>query len=175
MATTKNNTTATTNEDKNAREYDNIVAKVVKVMTPQQNDDRITFVLDKEFSTIDLKTGEEKVTNMFGLNIYNVVNQVSASVPEIQLADTLAMGQMVNPQIIALAMMNADIEVTREFHEKGEKRENTNDTYTNDCIVSKIVSVKPHIHPTFSQMLMTLVTTKPAIVRAAAIPNPFAM
>lgn len=170
MATKKTN-----NEEKNVREYENIIAKVVKVMTPQQNDDRITFVLDKEFVTIDAQGGDEKDTNMFGLNIYNVVNQVSTSVPEIQLADTLAMGAMVNPQIIALALTNAEIEVKREFHEKGEKRENTNDVYGNDCIVSKIIKVKTNIHPTFANMLMQLVTTKPAVVRTMAVPNPFDM
>lgn len=166
---------ATTNE--NPREYENIIAKVIRVMINENAEDRISFVLDKEFETIDMKTGEEKMTNIFGMNIYNFVSQVSSFVPEIQLADAMATGQMVNPQIIALSMLNADIEIKREFHEKGEKRESTNDVYSNDCIVSKIVKVTTHIHSTFVAPLTQLIMTKPAIIKktTVGVPNPFNM
>lgn len=166
---------ATTNE--NPREYENIIAKVIRVMINENAEDRISFVLDKEFETIDMKTGEEKMTNIFGMNIYNFVSQVSSFVPEIQLADAMATGQMVNPQIIALSMLNADIEIKREFHEKGEKRESTNDVYSNDCIVSKIVKVTTHIHNTFVAPLTQLIMTKPAIIKktTVGVPNPFNM
>lgn len=162
-------------EEVEAEEANTITAKVTKVMLPQGTDDRITFVLDKEFTTIDFATGEEKTTNMFGLNIYAVVNQVGQYVPEIQLADTLAMGKCVNPQIIALALTNAEIVVKREEHEQGEKRKNSNELYARDCITSEIVKVKTNIKPIFAQMLMQVVTTAPAIVKAAAVPNPFGM
>ena len=152
-----------------------ITATITKIMLPQGNDERITFVLDKEFTTIDFSTGEEKTTNMFGLNIYSVVNQVAQYVPEIQLADTLAMGKCVNPQIVALALTNAEIAVKREQHEQGEQRKNSNELYSRDCITSEIVKVKPNIKPIFAQMLMQMVTTVPAIVKAAAVPNPFGM
>ena len=152
-----------------------ITATITKIMLPQGNDERITFVLDKEFTTIDFSTGEEKTTNMFGLNIYAVVNQVAQYVPEIQLADTLAMGKCVNPQIVALALTNAEIAVKREQHEQGEQRKNSNELYSRDCITSEIVKVKPNIKPIFAQMLMQMVTTVPAIVKAAAVPNPFGM
>lgn len=112
---------------------------------------------------------------MFGLNIYAVVNQVGQYVPEIQLADTLAMGKCVNPQIIALALTNAEIVVKREEHEQGEKRKNSNELYARDCITSEIIKVKTNIKPIFAQMLMQVVTTAPAIVKAAAVPNPFGM
>lgn len=158
-----------------AEESNTITATVTKVMLPQGTDERITFVLDKEFTTIDFATGEEKTTNMFGLNIYAVVNQVGQYVPEIQLADTLAMGKCVNPQIIALALTNAEIVVKREEHEQGEKRKNSNELYARDCITSEIVKVKTNIKPIFAQMLMQVVTSAPAIVKAAAIPNPFGM
>ena len=163
-------------EEIEAEESDNtITAKITKVMLPQGTDERITFVLDKEFTTIDFATGEEKTTNMFGLNIYAVVNQVGQYVPEIQLADTLAMGKCVNPQIIALALTNAEIVVKREEHEQGEKRKNSNELYARDCITSEIIKVKTNIKPIFAQMLMQVVTTAPAIVKAAAVPNPFGM
>lgn len=156
-------------------EVNTINATITKVMLPQGTDERITFVLDKEFTTIDFSTGEEKTTNMFGLNIYAIVNQVGQYVPEIQLADTLAMGKCVNPQIIALALTNAEIVVKREEHEQGEKRKNSNELYARDCITSEIVKVKTNIKPIFAQMLMQVVTTAPAIVKTAAVPNPFGM
>ena len=156
-------------------EANTITATITKVMLPQGNDERITFVLNKEFTTIDFSTGEEKTTNMFGLNIYAVVNQVGQYVPEIQLADTLAMGKCVNPQIIALALTNAEIVVKREEHEQGEQRKNSNELYARDCITSEIIKVKTNIKPIFSQMLMQVVTTAPAIVKSAAVPNPFGM
>lgn len=162
-------------EEVEAEESDTISAKITKVMLPQGTDERITFVLDKEFTTIDFATGEEKTTNMFGLNIYAVVNQVGQYVPEIQLADTLAMGKCVNPQIIALALTNAEIVVKREEHEQGERRKNSNELYARDCITSEIIKVKTNIKPIFAQMLMQVVTTAPAIVKAAAVPNPFGM
>ena len=162
-------------EESEAEESNTIIATITKVMLPQGTDERITFVLDKEFTTIDFSTGEEKTTNMFGLNIYAVVNQVGQYVPEIQLADTLAMGKCVNPQIIALALTNAEIVVKREEHEQGEKRKNSNELYARDCITSEIVKVKTNIKPIFAQMLMQIVTTAPAIVKTAAIPNPFGM
>lgn len=148
---------------------------ITKVMLPQGTDERITFVLNDEFTTIDFATGEEKTTNMFGLNIYAVVNQVSQFVPEIQLADTLAMGKPINPQIVALALTNAEIVVKREQHEQGEKRKNSNELYARDCITSEIIKVKTNIKPIFAQMLMQIVTSAPAIVKKADIPNPFGM
>ena len=162
-------------ENVETEENNTISATITKVMLPQGTDERITFVLNKEFTTIDFATGEEKTTNMFGLNIYAVVNQVGQYVPEIQLADTLAMGKCVNPQIIALALTNAEIVVKREEHEQGEKRKNSNELYARDCITSEIIKVKPNIKPIFAQMLMQVVTTAPAIVKAAAVPNPFGM
>lgn len=49
-------------EEIEAEESDNtITAKITKVMLPQGTDERITFVLDKEFTTIDFATGEEKL------------------------------------------------------------------------------------------------------------------
>lgn len=162
-------------EEINAEEDNIITAKVIKVMLPQGTDERITFVLDKEFATIDFATGEQKTTNMFGLNIYAIVNQVGQYVPEIQLADTLAMGKCVNPQIIALALTNAEIVVKREEHEQGERRKNSNELYARDCITSEIIKVKANIKPIFAQMLMQVVTTAPAIVKTAAVPNPFGM
>lgn len=148
---------------------------ITKVMLPEGNDERVSFVLDKEFETIDFKTGEVKRTNIFGMNIYAVVNQVGPFVSYIQLADALAMGKMINPQIISLSMLNAEVKIKREDHEAGEKRKNTEDVYARNCKTTDFVNVKPNIKPIFEQMLMQLISKAPAIVKAPAVPNPFGM
>lgn len=159
-------------ENENA---ETITATVTKVMIPEGEDERISFVLDKEFNTIDFKTGEVKRTNIFGLNIYAVVNQAAKFVSYIQLADALAMGKMINPQIISLSMIGANVTIKRESHNEGEQRKNTNGVYARDCITSEFMDIKPNIKPVFEQMLMQIIATAPAIVKAPAIPNPFGM
>lgn len=143
-------------------------AKVLRVMTPQGNDDRITLVIDKELKTIDFSLQEEKMSNKFGLNIFNLINQVREFVPEIQLAETLAMGQMTNPQIIALAMTNAEITFIREFKSADEMRYGGNESYGRDLYKTTIVGVKTHISPQFSAVINKLTMEKPAVVRQAA-------
>lgn len=156
------------------KNYENVSGRIVRVMISQYDANRVSFQLNVDFPSIN-KDGKEENTNTFGINVFNLVQQIGMSVPEIALADTLSMGQPINPQIIALAMQGADIEIKREFKAKGEKREGTNDTYANDCIVSKFDKVTTHILPQFAAMLANIVATKPAIVKAAAIPNPFAL
>lgn len=156
-------------------EHEVISGIITKVMLPEGNDERISFVLDKEFDTIDFKTGEVKRSNIFGLNIYAVINQVGPFVSYIQLADALAMGKMINPQIISLSMLNAQVTIKREMHRENEQRKNSSDLYSRDCITSEFMDIKPNIKPIFEQMLMKIVTTAPAIVKAAAVPNPFGM
>lgn len=163
------------NEGGNAPNVEVITGTITKVMLPEGNDERVSFVLDKEFDTIDFKTGEVKRTNIFGLNIYAVVNQVGQFVSYIQLADALAMGKMINPQIISLSMLNAQVTIKRETHRENEQRKNSNELYSRDCITSEFTDVKPNVKPIFEQMLMKIVTTAPAIVKAPAIPNPFGM
>lgn len=152
-----------------------ITATVTKVMIPEGEDERVSFALDKEFDTIDFKTGEVKRTNIFGLNIYAVVNQAAKFVSYIQLADALAMGKMINPQIISLSMIGANVTIKRESHNEGEQRKNTNGVYARDCITSEFMDIKPNIKAVFEQMLMQIIATAPAIVKAPAIPNPFGM
>lgn len=149
--------------------------KVVKVMTPQANSDRITFVTDKEFETIDFTTGQTITSNMFGINIYNAVNQLRNKCPEIQLADTLAMGAMVNPQLIALILTNAEMKIKREFKSSDEIREYTeNETYGKNCWKTTILDCKTNIHPMFMSMIADLIKNKPAVVKTVGIvSNPF--
>lgn len=151
---------------------DVLVLNVVKVMLPEGGDNRVSLVTDKKFETVDFTTGETKETDTFGLNIYNLVNMVGSDVPEIQLADALSLGRMVNPQIISLALTNAELTCTREAHAAGEKREDGVSEYSKDCIVTKILKVKTNIKPAFKAMLEHLVTTAPCVVKVAST-NPY--
>lgn len=165
-------------EGGNAPNVEIITGTIMKVMLPEGNDDRISFALDKEFETIDFKTGEVKKTNIFGMNIYAVVNQVGQFISYIQLADALAMGKMINPQIISLSMLNAQVAIKREDHEAGEKRKMSADIYARNCKTTEFVTVKPNIKPIFEQMLMKIITTNPAAIKEDKKknnPNPFGM
>lgn len=162
-------------EGGNAPNVEVISGTITKVMLPEGNDARVSFVLNREFDTIDFTTGEVKKSNIFGMNIYAAVNQLGQFVSYIQLADALAMGKMINPQIISLSMINAQVTIKRETHRANEQRKNSNELYARDCITSEFTEVKPNVKPIFEQMLMQIVTTAPAIVKAPAIPNPFGM
>lgn len=178
MATKPKTTTTAETKEEERKEYANVISVITKVMAPKQSDDRVTIVLREEdsFETIKFETGEIVETNMFGINIYNLVSQIGAKISYIQMADALAMGEMINPQIISLCLLNAEIEIERTFKKKGEKREGVNGVYAKDCITTKIVKIVPHIAPTFIPMIENLVATKPCIVRTVqTTPNPFAM
>lgn len=151
----------------------NLNVTITKVFFQKNVTNRLTFVTNEEFETINMKTKENEMTTNFSLNVFEIVNQIGASVPEIQLADMLALGKQVNPQIIALALTNADMEIKREFKTQGEQRLATNDVYANDCWKTTIVNVKTHIAPMFAAMIQKLVTTQPAVITVAAVPNPF--
>lgn len=181
MGTRKNVTVAASNQSENqvvneavAQDEKSIVtARVVKVMTPPQGDERITFVLDKEIETIDFETGEAKLSNMFGLNIYNLVNQIKSSIDYINLADTMAMGAMINPQLLALVMVGADITFTREFHASGEVRKDGESIYSRDCYVTTIKKVTTHIKPLFEKQIEKLFDTGKIVVATQVVANPF--
>lgn len=179
-ATNEATTAAAPKVEVNTMANSHHVGKIVKVMIPKDGigkDNRVIFVMDDKcvFTTIDFKTHEINETNSFSLNVYNVVNQVINHVPEIQLADTLSMGAMVNPMIVALAMTGATIEFDRIFKLASDTRENTNEVYGQDCFVTKITSVKTSINPVSYNMLNHLIMTQPCVktITTSAAPNPF--
>lgn len=158
------------------RVYNNVKGNIVAVTLPKGIDGRVTISLDCEpFPSIDFETGEEIVKSAFGINIRNLVNQVGDKVEPIGLANALAMGKAINPQIISLSIIGASIEVKRVFHAKGTQREQSEELYSKDCIVSEIVSITPHVKPMFQKVLETLVMTKPYIENVASgiVANPF--
>ena len=153
--------------------------KVTNVLLPSNaksydgtGEGRISIVTDTDFDTYDKNTGEKKVTNTFGINSYNLVQQIGLQCEPIALASALALGGEINPQIIALSLRGADLEITREYHAKGEARETDGEVYSQNCFTTKIVKCETHIAPLFARKLDELVTTAPAVVRKVT-PNPF--
>ena len=175
-AASTNNTNATKVANALTNEYANVTGRITAVTIPKVIDGRVTISLDCEpFESLDFETGEVIMKTAFGLNTRALVSQVQDKVEAIGVANALAMGRAVNPQIISLSLIGAEIEVTRTFHAKGEKRQESNETYSRDCIVSEIVKVTPHIKPMFENMLNTLLMSKPYldIVTTGIVRNPF--
>lgn len=169
-------TTTNANAKSETKEYANIKGNIIAVTLPKGIDGRVTISLDCEpFPSIDFETCEEIVKSAFGINVRNLVNQIGDKVEAIGLANALAMGKNINPQIISLALIGANVEVKRTFHAKGTQREQSDELYSKDCIVSEIVSITPHVKPMFQKVLETLVMTKPYIenVATGTIKNPF--
>ena len=168
--------TKSSTKSEETRVYNNVKGNVIAVTLPKGIDGRVTISLDCEpFPSIDFETGEEIVKSAFGINVRNLVNQIGDKVEPIGLANALAMGKAINPQIISLALIGASIEVSRTFHAKGTQREQSDELYSKDCIVSEIITITPHVKPMFQKVLETLVMTKPYIenVATGTITNPF--
>ena len=119
-------------------------ARIVKVWTSKFDTKRISLQLDKTFTSFNEKGELVESTDTFGISIGAIMQQCNNE-PHLSLADALAMGQPVNPQIVSLVLTGATIDVERVFKEKGEEREYEKGVYANDCYTSKITSIKPKI------------------------------
>lgn len=172
---TVENTTVATVEDNEIFTEGELSCKIVRVLTAPNDPKRLMFVTNQEFETINNQSGEYVVTSSFSKNIREVVNQVAKFIPELQLAEVLAMGSMVNPLIISLAMVNADIVIDRTIKHQGDEREykvnGVTQKYDNDAYLTTFVKVKPNINPLFATQLEKLIATQPAMVTVAARPS----
>ena len=162
----------------NRPETKNYTAKIVKVVTAQTadwKDSRVTLVLDAEIP--QYKDGQIINKNSFSKNIRQLVAEVGAFVPELQMADALALGRAINPQIIALSLTNATIEFKREYHAQGEETKSGNDTvYNSEGFSSIITKTTPNINPVFINILNMLImkmAEQPQVSVTTQIPNAF--
>lgn len=172
--TTTAKATAKTTETKEEKVMNyEVTTKITAILKTE--DGRIRVITDKEFLTIDYKTEKEEQTNSFSLHPFNLLQQVGDQVPILNMANTMSMGETLNPQIIALSLVNADITFTRDFHARGESRKETNDAYSKDCYTTTITRVTPHISEAVNMMLMQLISTKLTMPKVAIIPNPFGL
>lgn len=173
MADKKTTTAKATEQKENKVMNYDVTAKITAILKTE--DGRIRVITDKEFVTIDYKTEQEEQTNSFSLHPFNLLQQVGEQVPILNMANTMTMGEALNPQIIALSLVNADITFTREFHAKGEARRETADAYSKDCYTTTITRATPHITEAVNMMLMQLISTKLTTPKVAIIPNPFGL
>ena len=168
-ATEQKNAKATEQKNEKALSYE-VKAKVLSVLKTE--DGRMRVITDKDFITIDYKTEQPEETTSFSLHPFNLLQQVGDQIPILNMANTMAMGEQLNPQIIALCMVGADITFLREFHAKGESRKETYDAYSKDCYTTLITKVVPHISEAANMMIMQLISTKLTTPKVAIIPNP---
>lgn len=130
------------------RDYklENRTIKSVKLTSENGRNARVSFELDGEpFNSFDYKTGEEIKTNTFSLDIANVGLQLTDLVEEFQIADSYLLGASLPPALISFVLRNAKVDINRIYKEKGEKRENANDTYTANIYKSVITKVTTNI------------------------------
>lgn len=153
-----NDTQVVNNEVSNNANREVITAKIVKMgLAKDINGDvdlnRITIQLDKEFKTINQSTNEEHMTSTFGINVNALIIQIKSFVPIIQTLECVYMGNAIPNQMLNLALINAEVTVVRDFKAKGEAREYKEECYSNDCYVSKVVSVTPHVSSLNEQLI----------------------
>ena len=122
-----------------------VKGKIVRLSLAPEDTTRVIIQIDSSFKTINQSTREEHDTNTFGVNVNNLIIQVRQLVPIIQTLEGVCMGSTVPLALVNLALVNADITIIREFKAQGEQREYGDEYYSNDCYVTKIVGVKPHI------------------------------
>lgn len=154
----------------------------VRVIKNAGAENRVIIDLDcKPFESIK-PNGEIIDTTSFSKDTIALTMQIGSFIPELQLATTLAMGQRINPQIIALALMNAKIDIVREFKAAGEARAtgNENDVYSNDAYTTTITKVVPNVNDLNRQMIMMLIQTQlttavTTTTTTTTKPNPFAL
>lgn len=125
---------------------ENRTIKSIKLTSENGRNARVTFELDGDsFDSFDFKTGEEIKTNTFSLDIANVGLQLTDLVEEFQIADNYLLGANLPPALISFVLRGAKVDINRIFKKKGEKRENSEDTYTADIYKSVFVKVTTNI------------------------------
>ena len=100
MANNETTTAQTTAQNEERIMSYEVTAKVLSVLKAE--DGRMRVITDKGFVTIDYKTEKEEETTAFSLNPFNLLQQVCEYIPILKMANTMAMGEQLNPQITAL-------------------------------------------------------------------------
>lgn len=184
MSTENTNIAIENNNNENNSESTNkvtIKGKIIAVTTFKDETNRIQIKMNcPKFITIH--KGKSVETDTFGISSRLATDQTKEFVPELALATTLALGKTLNPQIIALCLTNAEIEIVRELRKKGtptranEIGARADELYEEDTWVTDIVKCKPNIASTFQPFIMQLISTAVAVAepKPAMTANPFA-
>lgn len=184
MSTENTNVNAITTATENNSESTNkvtIKGKIVAVTTFKNETKRLQIKLNcPKFITI--YKGESVETDTFGISSRLLVEQTKEFIPELSLATTLALGKTLNPQIIALCLLNADVEIIRELRKKGtptranEIGARADELYEEDTWITDFMKCKPNIAATFQPFIMQLISTAVAVEepKPTMTANPFA-
>lgn len=174
MATTKENANASAN----VRPADVIVKGKIVSFSEGYTKESISILTDQTFASFD-KDGNENESNFLNLKISALCHQLAEAVPAIAIASAFVpRGSVVNPKLIALALMNAEFEAKREYHEKGEERQQEGETYSQNCWVTTITKVTPHVAKGLDAVIMNMALTAPTvsvIETTVNVPNPFGL
>lgn len=185
MARTKNMTNNVNASNENNEEVINdtieISGKVLSISTYKDDEKRITFNLDCEpFAAFD-KDNKPTMSTSFSEATRSVVAECAKFIPELQLASTLALGKTLNPQIVALCLLGADITSIRELRKKGtptraaELGTRVGEVYEDDTWTNAIIKVRPNINPIFQPHIMKLIETALVAKTATVVTsNPYA-
>lgn len=156
--------------------------KVISVTIYKDNERRVIVTFDGE-PIPGYKDGTPTTTNNFGISTRVIATECASKVPMLMLANTLAMGDTINPQIVALCLTGATITFSRTFREKGSIRDSAEFTgraevYDNDTFKTSVVDVKPNIDGTFvpyiQQLIQTCLKAKKETTTTTPDANPFA-
>lgn len=138
----------------------------------------ISILTDQTFPSFD-KDNNPNESNFLNLKISALCHQLAESVPAIAIASAFVPhGSVVNPKLIALALMNAEFEARREYHEKGEERRQEGETYSQNCWVTTFTKVTLHVAKGLDPIIMNIALTTPtvSIVETTVnVPNPFGL
>ena len=146
----------------NESEKQAFTAKVVNVLTNTENPDRISIAVDCEFPTINVKTGLEKQSNVFGISLYSLALSVGEQLPALDLACAMAMGEFLNPRVASLDLKGATITFTREYKAAGEITQK-GVVLENACYVTRVVSVKQNNNIKMHELAFELAQKCPTI------------
>lgn len=152
-------------EETNDYELETKVINVIDAFSEKHNfadsARRVVFNCDQEFSTVDSQTPEATTANRFSINVFNLVNQVSAIDNTFAMIASLAMGKELNHKLIALMFAGATITIKRTFKAQGATREDGKGTYANDTYTTKITSVKFATNPMQNPLVMQIAMNAP--------------
>lgn len=170
------NETATTTAETTATTF---TRKVLSVTIYKDSERRVIVNFDGE-PIPGYKDGTPTTTNNFGISTRVIATECAPKVPMLMLANTLAMGDTINPQIVALCLTGATITFVRTFKSKGSVRESAEFTgrtevYDNDTFKTSVVDVRPNIDVAFVPYIQQLIhTSLKAKKDTTTVANPFA-
>jgi len=135
--------TTTSNVDAWRSDYKIENRKITNVILSKENgrNGRVTLILDGEpFMAYKYGTAEKIMTNNISFDIANISNEFGQFSEVISTADGYMAGSAIPVPLISFALKGGMISIERIFKAKGEKRESTEDVYTQNLFKTKVTA-----------------------------------